>query len=141
MLACTLLLVLQGAGVQKTMAQGDQPDAPTFTVVLKNEGDTVALKCAKGCDWDRLRLGLPLEETVTINHAGLIAANESERDSSSSRFLFSLQVRRSGDTVKVKMMGTKGTWWKQLSFKCPEDVRRAFDQSGMTEVPPAYRGD
>ena len=124
----TLLCMFVFAGADGLFAQNDTAKTFKFLIVAETKNDEIKLTCKEGCTWKKLTFSLPLNQSQSIDQNGMIPAKKESKDDNLSKFYFTVTRTEEG----LKLHGSKGTAWENLSFSCKEGkCVQSINQNGM----------
>ena len=96
-----------------------------FLVSVERNGNTIELKCEKGCQWGHLTLE-PSTKPYIINDFGFSEGSTIDSD----RFAFTISTENN----EIVLEGLKGTAWIDLAFTLPRNKVQGINQLGMTNL-------
>lgn len=132
-LAAFLMLT---AGGNKLIAQTNEKkiNKPKFSVFINATAGAISLTCTEGCNWKELSFNtIDNNKIYIIDQSGLrtITKNTAKATAKKSKWLFSM----SRIAEQLTLEGLKGTSWKKLTLKCPNDnCTESVDQNGITQL-------
>ena len=86
-------------------------DLASFEIEVKRTGDTVKMKCTKGCNWTDIKFNLNSEGTWIINEFGVHAKTDYHHEDEIS-FAFEVLPTENG----LKFESINGSAWKELKY-------------------------
>ena len=96
------------------------PEYTKFKMVVDIKGDTVKLKCLKGCAWKELSFVQPYAlKGQAINEYGMtVVDNLNVLKQGDDYADFLLTIKRNANELVIS--GLKGMHWKSLIINCPD---------------------
>ena len=86
-------------------------DLASFEIEVKRSGDTVKMKCTKGCNWTDLKFNFENEEAWIINEFGVYTKADYHHEDEIN-FAFEVLPAENG----LKFESIKGSAWKELKY-------------------------
>ena len=106
-------------------------DLASFEIEVKRSGDTVKLKCTKGCSWTDLKFHIENEGIWIINEFGVHAKTDYHHEDEIS---FAFEVMSAKDGLKFESI--KGTAWKELKYGIKPSRLMYLNSTGVSRKKP-----